>query len=444
MKRSAILYALFFLACVAVPAIAQIKPQPSEADARRRVRLACSPREMFRGDTLKLEITVPHGRDLAVIGPGDDYYFLKSWEPEDKEATADWFAFERQPTLDLPTLTTVGEWAGIGDPRWGRVFNKTGWYEVRISYNLETDDGTPFQTCRVHYTDMERAAGVAAPVGAGEVRGADQLEAALSQYEQLGRELAAALARADAEAEREVGEKIRTGPKDEFETTAEYNARSRKSARLLAEARARWEQSLSKELAEASRRQREILARLYVAKVNAFLDPYDADRGSFMLIVDDPEDPIFTLPVPRDEARELKANLDGAVFEGVYRLSAVPPSPRPSPRLVAVRVTSGGKVYETATRAGALLPTRKAIFLYRPEPGYTESARQKNVSGTVRLRVLLRADGTAKVLRVVKGLPEGLTEKAVAAAERVKFKPAERDGRPVSSVITLEYNFNIY
>jgi TonB family protein len=444
MKRNVILTALFVLACGVAPAVAQIKPQPSEADARRRVRLACSPRELFRGDTLRLEMSVPHGRDLAVIGPGDDYYFLKSWEPEDKEATADWFAFERQPTFDLPTLTTVGEWVGAGDPRWERVFNKAGWYEVRISYNLETDDGTPFQTCRVHYTDGERAAGAAAPVDAGEVRGADQLEAALNRYEQLGRELSAARTLADAEAKREVGEKIRTGPKDEFETTAEYNARSRKSARLLAEAQARREQSLSKELAEADRRRREILAPLYVAKVNAFLDPYDADRGSFTLVVDDPDDPIFNLPIPRDEARELKANLDGAVFEGVYRLSAAPPSPRPSPRLVAVRVTSGGKVYETSARAGALLPARRALLLYRPEPGYTESARQKNVSGTVRLRVLLRSDGTAKVLRVVKGLSEGLTEKAIQAAGQVKFKSAERDGRPASSVITLDYNFNIY
>lgn len=444
MKRRLILTILFVITCAAGPAVAQIKPQPSAADVRRPVRLACAPRELFRGDTLRLEMGVPHGRDLSVIGPGDDYYFLKSWEPEDKEATAEWFAFERQPTLDLPTLTTVGEWAGVGDPRWERVFNKTGWYEVRISYNLETDDGTPFQTCRVHYTDRERTVGAGAPLAASEVRGADQLEAALGQYEQLGRDLAVARTRADDEAEREVGDKIRTGAKDEVETIAEYNARNWKSARLLAEARARREQSLSKDLAEADRRQREILARRYVAKINTFLDPYNADLGAFTLIVDDPEDPVFILPIPRDEARELKANLDGAVFEGVYRLSATPPSPRPTPRLVAVRVTSSGKVYETATRAGTLLPARKAIFLYRPEPGYTETARQKNVSGTVRLRMLLRADGTAKVLRVVKGLPEGLTEKAVEAAEQVKFKPAERDGRPVSSVVILDYNFNIY
>jgi TonB family protein len=443
-KCRAVLAALFALVYWAAPATAQIKPQPSAADARRRVRLVCSPRELFRGDTLHLEMSVPHGRDLAVISPGDDYYFLKYWDPEDKEATGDWFTFERQPALDMPTLTTVGEWSGAGDPRWERVFNKTGWYEVRLSYNLETDDGTPFQTCRVHYTDRERAAGAAEPAEAGEVRGAEQLEAALNQYEQLGRELAAARARAEAEAEREVGEKVRTGPKDEFETTAEYNARRRRSARLLAEAQARREQSLSKELAEADHKQREILARRYVAKVDAYLDPYDADAGAFTLIVDDPEDPVFTLPIPRDEARELKANLAGAVFEGVYRLSAAAPSPRPSPHLVAVRVTSRGKTYETAARAGSLRPTRKAIFTFRPEPAYTEVARKNNVSGTVRLRVLLRADGVAKVLSVVKGLPDGLTEKAVEAAEKIRFQPAERDGRPVSSVITLDYNFNVY
>jgi TonB family protein len=443
MKRRAVLTALLAIICEAVTASAQIKPQPSEADARRRVRLVCSPRELFRGDALRLEMTIPHGRDLAVVGPGDDYYFLKYWDPEDKEATADWFAFERQPALDLPTLTTAGEWSGVGDPRWERVFSRTGWYEVRLSYNLETDDGTPFQICRVHYTDRERAA-AAEPADEGEVRGADRLEAALNQYEQLGRELTTARARAEAEAEREAGEKVRTGPKDEFETTAEYNARRRRSARLLAEARARREQSLSKELAEADRQQREILARLYVAKVNAYLDPYDADAGAFTLIVDDPEDQVFTLPIPRDEARELKANLAGAVFEGVYRLSAEPSSPRPSPHLVAVRVTSRGKTYETSARTGSLRPTRKAVFTFRPEPAYTEVARKKGVSGMVRLRVLLRADGVAKVLSVVKGLPDGLTEKAVEAAEKIRFQPAERDGRPVSSVITLDYNFNIY
>jgi TonB family protein len=36
-----------------------------------------------------------------------------------------------------------------------------------------------------------------------------------------------------------------------------------------------------------------------------------------------------------------------------------------------------------------------------------------------------------------------LTEKAIAAAKKIKFTPAEKDGRPVSQYVTLEYNFHI-
>ncbi|MBA3323229.1 MAG: energy transducer TonB, partial [Pyrinomonadaceae bacterium] len=39
---------------------------------------------------------------------------------------------------------------------------------------------------------------------------------------------------------------------------------------------------------------------------------------------------------------------------------------------------------------------------------------------------------------------DGLTEKAIEAARRITFTPAEKDGRPVSQYITLVYNFNIY
>jgi hypothetical protein len=41
-------------------------------------------------------------------------------------------------------------------------------------------------------------------------------------------------------------------------------------------------------------------------------------------------------------------------------------------------------------------------------------------------------------------LPEGLTEQAIEAARDIEFKPASKDGRPVSQYVTVEYNFNIY
>ena len=86
----------------------------------------------------------------------------------------------------------------------------------------------------------------------------------------------------------------------------------------------------------------------------------------------------------------------------------------------------------------------KARVLAKPEPSYTESARQAQVTGTVVLRAVFASDGTVKHFLVVKGLPYGLTEASVKAARKIKFIPATIDGRPVSMFIQLEYNFNLY
>jgi TonB family protein len=88
--------------------------------------------------------------------------------------------------------------------------------------------------------------------------------------------------------------------------------------------------------------------------------------------------------------------------------------------------------------------TRKAIITFKPEPGFTEDARKNNVTGVVRLRAILHASGGIQGISVVKGLPDGLTEKAISAARQIRFTPAEKDGRNVSQYVVLEYNFNIY
>lgn len=86
----------------------------------------------------------------------------------------------------------------------------------------------------------------------------------------------------------------------------------------------------------------------------------------------------------------------------------------------------------------------KAVITAKPEPEFTEQARRANISGVVRLRAVLTADGRVTYILVVKGLSHGLTERAVSAARGIKFKPATVDGRAVSQFVTLEYNFNIY
>lgn len=88
--------------------------------------------------------------------------------------------------------------------------------------------------------------------------------------------------------------------------------------------------------------------------------------------------------------------------------------------------------------------TTKAKVIRKPEPQYTGIARSNSVTGTVVLRAIFGSDGAVRNVRVVKGLPDGLTEAAIAAARRIKFLPATKDGRPVSMYVQLEYNFNLH
>lgn len=88
--------------------------------------------------------------------------------------------------------------------------------------------------------------------------------------------------------------------------------------------------------------------------------------------------------------------------------------------------------------------TTKARLGMKPEPSYTETARQNAVSGTVVLKCIFRSNGSVNNIRTVSGLPYGLTEKAIEAARRIKFIPATKDGKYVSMWFQLEYNFNLY
>ena len=87
---------------------------------------------------------------------------------------------------------------------------------------------------------------------------------------------------------------------------------------------------------------------------------------------------------------------------------------------------------------------QRARITSKPEPDFTESARKFNVAGMVRLRAVLHKSGEVMDLKVEAGLPHGLTTKCIEAAKRMKFEPAQKDGRAVSQYIILEYNFNIY
>jgi protein TonB len=62
---------------------------------------------------------------------------------------------------------------------------------------------------------------------------------------------------------------------------------------------------------------------------------------------------------------------------------------------------------------------------------YTDEARAAGVEGTVVLDLVVGEDGRVTAVKVVEGLPNGLSEAAVAALRQCRFSPGEKDGKPV-------------
>jgi hypothetical protein len=92
----------------------------------------------------------------------------------------------------------------------------------------------------------------------------------------------------------------------------------------------------------------------------------------------------------------------------------------------------------------------KLVILSHPYPIFNSKARKKGVQGTVRLRVTFTSDGE---IGDVIDIPEknkekfvkyGLTEQAIIAAKNIKFKPATKDGEPITVTKIVEYAFAIY
>ncbi|MEP7076477.1 MAG: energy transducer TonB [Acidobacteriota bacterium] len=91
--------------------------------------------------------------------------------------------------------------------------------------------------------------------------------------------------------------------------------------------------------------------------------------------------------------------------------------------------------------AGDITPLK---IISKPRAPLTEEARAAGVQGTVKLRVEFRSDGTIGKISLVTGLPYGLTEIAIEAAQRIIFDPGTRNGAPVTMTKVIDYSFLIY
>jgi hypothetical protein len=78
----------------------------------------------------------------------------------------------------------------------------------------------------------------------------------------------------------------------------------------------------------------------------------------------------------------------------------------------------------------------------KPRASYTESARQNWSSGTVRLAVEFRSDGTIGfVFPLPTTLDPDLVKQSIEAAKEITFVPAIKNGQPVTVIYMTEYGF---
>ena len=85
---------------------------------------------------------------------------------------------------------------------------------------------------------------------------------------------------------------------------------------------------------------------------------------------------------------------------------------------------------------------RPLKILDKPRPQVTDG--QDCSQGKVVLRVTFLYTGKIGSISVISGLGNGATDNAIEAAKRIKFKPAVKNGKPVSVTKPVEYAFSIY
>ncbi len=98
---------------------------------------------------------------------------------------------------------------------------------------------------------------------------------------------------------------------------------------------------------------------------------------------------------------------------------------------------TGGGVYRPG--GGASEP----VLLREVRPAYTADALRRKVSGRVLLEAIVRANGRADWIRVLRSLDPDLDEQAVIAIRQWLFAPGRVGNRPVDVYVTIELSFMI-
>lgn len=85
----------------------------------------------------------------------------------------------------------------------------------------------------------------------------------------------------------------------------------------------------------------------------------------------------------------------------------------------------------------------KPVRIGGRDPVYTEAARKARIEGTVIVEATIDRAGRVTEARVLRGLPLGLSESALAAVETWLFEPSTLSGEPINVRYRVLVNFSL-
>lgn len=112
-------------------------------------------------------------------------------------------------------------------------------------------------------------------------------------------------------------------------------------------------------------------------------------------------------------------------------------------RVAAAGVPTAPTAIATTSRAVVQPATTGLEVISKPQPAYTNEAKQLKVQGDVILRVTFTANGQVVVQGVVHGLGHGLDEEARRVAQQIRFRPATRNGQAVDMTTNITITFQL-
>ncbi|MCT6700409.1 hypothetical protein [Rheinheimera sp. 4Y26] len=133
---------LFFIfAFMSSHGIAEESDAPETIWLESDEMVSCTPRELSRGDVLRVNLSGSHGKELALYRHDESLwlFLVVSSPPSTMKPLMSSQRFENVKQIEIASTTTGYRWDNKGGNE--TIFSKPGKYTLYVSENLESEGG---------------------------------------------------------------------------------------------------------------------------------------------------------------------------------------------------------------------------------------------------------------------------------------------------------------